>query len=142
MKIKPFIEQRWRLMVLTCLLVVMVFTTSGAWAQPKGQFSPDMLAIQGRWVRMDAPYVIELSHAEDGSLQADYYNPRPIHVSRAASVEHDGQLQVMVELRDVNYPGSTYFLAYDQGHDRMSGYYFHPVSQQTFEVEFVRQTAR
>ncbi len=44
--------------------------------------SPEMLALQGRWVRTDAPYVIELSHGQDGGLQAAYFNPKPIHVGK------------------------------------------------------------
>jgi hypothetical protein len=67
-----------------------------------------MLVLQGRWVRTDAPYVIELSYAADGSLQAAYYNPQPIDVAATRSVLQKGLLQVMIELRDANYPGSTY----------------------------------
>jgi hypothetical protein len=141
MNVEP-INKIGRLIVVVYLLSTMVFTVSNVWAQPKGQISPDMLAIQGQWIRTDAPYVIELRHAEGGTLQAAYYNPRPIHVSRTEFSEQGGLLQVMIELRDVNYPGSTYFLAYDRVHDHMSGYYFHPESQQTFEVEFVRQATR
>jgi hypothetical protein len=141
MDVKP-IMKIGRLIVVVYLLGTMVFTVNSVWAQPTGRISPDLMAIQGRWIRTDAPYVIELRHAGDASLQAAYYNPRPIHVAKTESAEQGGLLKVMIELRDVNYPGSTYVLAYDRAHDRMSGYYFLPVSQQTFEVEFVRQTVR
>ena len=51
----------------------------------------------------------------------------------------DGRLQVFVELRDVNYPGSTYTLSYEPATDRLKGIYFQAVQQQQFEVEFVRK---
>jgi hypothetical protein len=133
-----FKGNQW-LIAAVCLLAVMGLADGIASAQPTRQISPDMLAIQGRWVRTDAPYVIELRHAEGGSLQAAYYNPQPIHVARTELAEEEGLLQVMIELRDVNYPGSTYILAFDRAQDRLLGIYYHPASRQTFEVEFVRQ---
>jgi hypothetical protein len=104
--------------------------------------SPDMLAIQGRWIRVDAPYVIELRHAQGDDLQASYFNPRPIHVAKTEFAEQDGRLQILVELKDVNYPGSTYVLAYDRAQDALRGVYFHPASKQSYEVGFVRQIAQ
>jgi hypothetical protein len=127
---------------IVCLLAVMSLAQSIAGAQPTGQISPDMLAIQGLWIRTDAPYVIELRHAVGGALQAAYYNPRPIHVARTEFAEQNGLLKVMIELQDVNYPGSTYVLAYERGLDHLVGIYFHPETQQTFEVEFARQVGQ
>lgn len=122
------------------VFLVLYLLSNAAWAQTTLQNSPDILALQGRWVRTDAPYVIELSYAGDESLQAAYYNPRPINVAMTKSTVQKGLRQVMIELRDANYPGSTYLLSYDRQHDLLSGYYFQAVSQQTFEVVFVRQT--
>ena len=48
----------------------------------------------------------------------------------------------MIELQDVNYPGSTYVLSYDRPQDLLRGIYFHPVSKQSYEVGFVRQVAQ
>jgi hypothetical protein len=47
-------------------------------------------------------------------------------------------LTVFVELRDVNYPGSTYTLQYDAASDRLMGTYFQAVAKQTFRIEFAR----
>ena len=44
-----------------------------------------------------------------------------------------------VELRDVNYPGSTYTLAYIPDRDILAGYYYQAVQGQTFEVVFERK---
>ena len=51
----------------------------------------------------------------------------------------DDLLQVFVELRDVNYPGSTYTLNYDPATDRLEGLYFQAVQQQNFKVLFIRK---
>ena len=130
------------IIMIVCIFAVMGIGTGDSLAQTIGLNSPDMLAIQGRWIRTDAPYVIELSHSQDGSLQAAYFNPRPIHVGKTEVAEQGGLLQIMIELQDVNYPGSTYVLSYDRPQDLLRGIYFHPVSKQSYEVGFVRQVAQ
>ena len=101
------------------------------------QAGPDRLT--GRWLRPDGGYVIEIRSAQpNGVLDASYFNPRPIHVSRAEWRRDSGRLQVFIELRDVNYPGSTYTLTYDAGSDRLKGTYFQAVAGETYDVFFVR----
>ena len=135
--------QNYRWIVMGLFLLVISWMASGAaLAQTTGQTSPDMLAMQGRWIRTDAPYVIELRHGKGGSLQALYFNPKPIHVGKTETAEQDGLLRVMIELQDVAYPGSTYVLAYDRAQDVLQGIYFHPASQQSYEVGFARQVAK
>ena len=74
----------------------------------------DFQRLEGKWVRPDGGYVLELRNIrKDGSMTAGYFNPRPIRVFRAEAGKKDGMLTVFVELRDVNYPGSTYTLQYD-----------------------------
>ena len=131
-------KTRWILPV-TFLLAIIWIGSSAALAQAIEQTSPDMLAIQGRWTRTDAPYVIELRYAKDGSMQAAYFNPKPINVGKTEIAEQGGLVQVMVELQDVNYPGSTYVLSYDHTRDILEGIYFHPATKQSYEVGFVRQ---
>ncbi len=134
--------RRIQLIVLAVCSLAVFWGSSVALAQPTGQTSPDMLAIQGRWIRTDAPYVIELHHAQDGSFQALYFNPKPINVGKTEAAEQGGLVQVMIELQDVNYPGSTYVLRYDRAQDTLQGIYFHPATQQSYEVGFVRQVAQ
>jgi hypothetical protein len=99
----------------------------------------DAQVLSGHWVRTDSPYVLEIvSAAEDGSLEAAYYNPRPINVSRAAFRVVDGTFEVFVELRDVNYPGSTYTLRYDAADDVLRGVYFQAALGQSYDVTFAR----
>ena len=99
----------------------------------------DYLPLVGRWVRTDSPYVIEIRGVgRDGSLEAAYFNPRPIRVSRAEAQRDSDTLQVFVELRDVNYPGSTYTLVYNRAQDLLQGIYFQAVEGQRFDVSFAR----
>ncbi|MEY4941140.1 MAG: hypothetical protein RIQ93_2875 [Verrucomicrobiota bacterium] len=103
--------------------------------------APDSLRkVYGRWVREDGGYILEIrSGANGGVLDASYFNPKSIHVSRAAWHEGGGRLQVFVELNDVGYPGATYVLFHDPASNRLNGQYTQPSLQQTFEVSFVRQ---
>lgn len=81
--------------------------------------------------------MLELSGiAAEGQLHAAYFNPQPIHVARAEWSRKDGRLNVFVELRDVNYPGSTYTLQYDPESNRLSGIYFQAVTRESYQIEF------
>jgi hypothetical protein len=73
-----------------------------------------------------------------GKMTATYFNPRPINVSQAEAALDGTTLKVFIELRDVNYPGATYHLTYDQEGDQLRGVYFQPALQQKFNVFFVR----
>jgi hypothetical protein len=100
----------------------------------------DLQRLKGRWVRPDGGYLLEI-RAVDGSgkLDASYSNPRPINVS-AARASRDGEtIKVFIELRDVNYPGSTYDLTYDPQSDSLNGIYYQAALQQRFEVVFSRR---
>lgn len=95
--------------------------------------------LEGRWIRPDGGYVLELRNIrKDGSASAAYFNPRPINVFRAEVSRKEGDIRLFVELRDVNYPGSTYTLQYDAAADLLKGAYFQAVQGQTFEIVFER----
>ena len=100
----------------------------------------DYRRIAGKWLRPDGGYVLELSNVKpEGKLKAAYFNPRPINVAKAEWRRVDERIQVFVELRDVNYPGSTYTLIYDPEQDRLNGYYYQAVVKGTFDVFFIRK---
>ena len=95
--------------------------------------------LQGRWLRPDGGYVIEIRNIEiNGKMVAAYFNPRPINVSRAEASQEGATTKVFIELRDTNYPGATYTLTYDPVRDQLRGVYFQPALQQSFDVVFVR----
>jgi hypothetical protein len=103
--------------------------------------TPDnMQRLIGRWVRPDGGYVIDIRRVDPtGKLQAAYFNPRPIHVSRAQVTQKQGETQILIELRDVGYPGATYALRYSTKHDVLVGLYHQPAVGQTFDVVFIRK---
>ncbi|MFC1831493.1 hypothetical protein ACFL0S_05690 [Thermodesulfobacteriota bacterium] len=110
-------------------------------AQNTNIYSPELLAMQGRWVRTDAPYIIELRQNQSHKLQASYFNPRPIHVEETETAKKDGLQYVMIKLQDVNYEGSIYLLNYNREQDTLQGIYLHGGSGQRFQVSFSRQTS-
>ena len=124
-------------------LAILVALPSPAAAQQApaaaAKAAPSLDTLVGRWVRSEGGYVVEIrSVAPDGKLQASYFNPRSIHVAKADASRKGSALEVFLELRDVNYPGSTYTLTYDAKADRLVGRYFQAVARETFDVFFVR----
>jgi hypothetical protein len=93
----------------------------------------------GKWLRPDGGYVLEIKTvAADGKMEAGYFNPGVIHVSKAVALQEGATTKVFVELQDVNYPGCTYSLTYDPKTDQLYGLYFQAAIQQTFDVTFGR----
>jgi uncharacterized protein (DUF2147 family) len=139
-----------RTRIIAATLIAVLFTCvtgltgpSAAAAAGKTDTGPpapnDFQRLEGKWVRPDGGYVLELKNIrKDGSMTAAYYNPRPIRVFKAEAKQKDGRIILTVELRDINYPGSIYNLHYDAATDRLKGTYFQAVERQTFNVEFVR----
>jgi uncharacterized protein (DUF2147 family) len=103
------------------------------------QAPPDFMALKGRWARTDGGYVIEIKSVDPGGqMQAAYYNPNPINVSRAQAARAGAAVTVFLELRGPGYPGSTYTLIHDPKSDELKGIYHHAGLQKNFEVVFLR----
>jgi hypothetical protein len=103
------------------------------------QAPPDFMALKGRWARTDGGYVIEIKSVDPGGqIQAAYYNPNPINVSRAQAARAGAAVTVFLELRGPGYPGSTYTLIHDPKSDELKGIYHHAGLQKNFEVVFLR----
>lgn len=99
----------------------------------------DFHPLVGKWIRPDGGYVISVRGvAADGRVEAAYFNPRPIHVSRAEASAQGDTVRLFLELQAAGYPGSTYELVYDPRNDVLTGIYFQAAMQQRFEVVFVR----
>ena len=100
---------------------------------------PDFQKLKGQWLRPDGGYVIEINSVDDsGKMDAAYLNPNPIHVAKAEASRDGATTKVFLELRDVNYPGSTYTLVYEPQSDQLKGIYYQAAQQQNYEVFFVR----
>jgi len=95
--------------------------------------------LQGRWQRADGGYIIDISGVDAaGMLTARYLNPNPIKVAKAEASMLGDTLRVFLELRDVNYPGSTYQLTYDPKADLLQGIYYQAKLRESYDVEFTR----
>jgi len=132
----------WLLLTWLCFIVMVAIPGNVIAAEelPQSTVIPEAKLLEGSWVRPDGGYILELKNiAEDGTLAAAYYNPRPINVFQAFWATDDGKLAVFVELRDINYPGSKYSLRYDPADDLLKGFYFQAIEQQTYAVEFLRK---
>jgi hypothetical protein len=106
---------------------------------PQTNRKTDEKRLTGRWIRPDGGYILELKDIKkDGKLKASYFNPSSINVFRAEWNRKEGKINLFVELRDVNYPGSKYTLQYDPESDRLTGTYFQAVYRETYDIEFKR----
>ena len=100
---------------------------------------PAFAFMKGRWRRPDGGYVIDIRDVEPtGKVDAAYFNPKPIHISKAEATRDGTATKVFIELRDVGYPGSTYTLTYDPHADQLRGIYFQAALRQNFDVVFYR----
>ena len=132
---------------LAIVVVVLLVVKSGRDAErksaapattPRAQEANTQRLI-GNWVRTDGGYIIAVRGVDPaGRVDAAYFNPRKINVSRAEAAVKGKTAKLFIELRDEGYPGSTYTLEYDSTNDALVGVYFQAVLQQNFSVIFVR----
>ena len=96
--------------------------------------------LVGEWTRTDGGYKLKiLSASPDGTLDAGYFNPNPIHVARAEWINKNNNIFIFVELRDVNYPGSAYTLQFFPSENILAGNYYQAVEGTNFDVQFVKE---
>jgi hypothetical protein len=120
---------------LAVVLVVGVAAAVTLLRDAKGGFD----TLNGRWLRPDGGYVLEIRAIDSGGkIDAVYLNPKPINIAKAEATRDGSTVNVFVELRAPNYPGSTYTLTYDPQQDQLRGIYFQTVQRQNFDVYFVR----
>lgn len=100
---------------------------------------PDYNQLVGEYLRSDGVYTLKiLSISADGKLDAAYFNPNPIRVGKASWALKDNSIFISVELRDVNYPGSTYTLQYYPANRNLAGKYFQAVEKVYYDVVFTK----
>ncbi|MCU0344077.1 MAG: hypothetical protein MUF28_09685 [Ignavibacterium sp.] len=125
--------------VILLIVIVVILTKEPSEADSGNKKNVDRKILAGEWLRTDAGYRILITEVvEDGTLNAEYFNPKSINVGKANWEESYGNLKIIIELRDVNYPGSTYTLSYLPDRDVLAGDYYQAVEGITFYVEFKR----
>lgn len=132
--LSPELKKRRGLIVIFFIFILAVFYFL---FQMNSSDTPRYL--EGAWNRSDGDYTIEIKNVlDDGKLNTAYFNPNPIHVGKAEWNEKDGKIQVFIELRDKNYPGSIYRLTYVKETETLAGTYYQAVAKQTYEVYFTK----
>ena len=125
------------------LLLVPILLLLLAIPAMAGESLPDPAIQQkfiGQWVRSDGGYVIHVREIKpEGSVDAEYFNPKPINVSEANVSVWKGFDQLFIKLEDKGYPGSTYKLYYYAEKDQLAGFYYQAAVKETFEVLFRRK---
>jgi hypothetical protein len=125
--------------VILLIVIVVILTNEPSETDSGNKKVTDKNLLVGNWLRTDSDYRLQISEVnEDFTLEAKYFNPNPINVGRASWQESYGSLKIIIELRDVNYPGSTYTLNYLPDRDILAGDYYQAVEGLTFYVEFAR----
>ncbi|MBT8383899.1 MAG: hypothetical protein HKP17_00900 [Ignavibacteriaceae bacterium] len=125
--------------VISIIILVFFLSKNGNDTSSSNREAVDKNLLVGDWVRTDASYLIKIKSVNDeGILEAQYFNPKPINVESAGWEESYGNLKIMIVLRDVNYPGSKYTLNYLPDRDILAGDYYQAVQGLDFYIEFVR----
>lgn len=124
--------------IILLVLIVFFFTRNDSTVSANKK-TIDKNTLAGDWARTDADYLIRITKVnDDGTMTAQYFNPNPINVGKANWEASYSNLKIVVEMRDVNYPGSTYTLNYLPDRDMLAGEYYQAVEGLTFYVEFTR----
>ncbi len=119
--------------LFAALCIAVLFSGSGF---AEGKFA----IMTGEWQRTDGNYLIKVSDVqENGRATVQYFNPRPIHVAKAAISPHKGFIQLFVKFQDKGYEGSTYMLYYYAEEDSLVGYYHQAKMNRTYKVIFIRK---
>jgi len=142
-------QKKKKILIIACIVIAvaaiigLAITSHEQSSEPLAaapEKKPDYTIFLGNWVRQTGGYVIEISEIlQDGQVNAAYFNPRPINVSRASASNEGSILKLFVELRDQGYPGSTYDLRYNSEYDALVGIYFQASMRQSFDVVFKRK---
>ncbi len=129
----------WAALLIVAVVVLWdrLFLTDELSSQTR---TPEVLSLLvGRWQRADAEYILDIKAVhDDGKIDATYFNPRPIHISKAEAITKGGHVIAVVTLQDRGYPGNIYTLTYDPHADRLKGVYHHRGLEKQFDVEFSR----
>jgi hypothetical protein len=126
-----------QLLLVPILLILLAIPANAGEALPDPAIQKKFI---GQWVRTDGGYVIHVREIKpDGSVDAGYFNPKPINVSEANVSVWKGFDQLYIKLEDNGYPGSIYKLYYYAEKDQLAGFYYQAAVKETYDVLFIRK---
>ena len=92
--------------------------------------------LTGKWIRDDGDYTLDIESVnENGTLNASYFNPKPIELGRTEWMMYKNKLHVLVELKGP-YVLSKCQLVYDAESKKLNGTFFQAVEQETYPIFF------
>ncbi len=101
----------------------------------------DYSILAGKWQRADGNYLIKVSNVlAEGQAIVQYFNPRSIHVAKAAISSEKKLIKLFIKFQDKGYEGSSYSLYYYAQKDALLGFYYQAPMDKTYEVIFLRKT--
>lgn len=102
--------------------------------------APDYTVFMGEWQRTDGNYRIKVtSIGKENQVAVDYFNPNPIHISKAKVSTQQDLLRLDIKFQDSGYEGSSYKLYYYREKDALAGFYYQAVLDRTYKVIFFRK---
>ena len=69
-------------------------------------------------------------------------SPKTNNASKTESSGQHDHIQILIQLQDVNYPGSTYLPSIERSRNILKGTSYLPTTKQDYDVIFVRQLAK
>ena len=138
----PAVAGRGRPGLARAVLFAIAVVAAGGywWDQARQTETADAFeALRGRWRRADGDYIIDIRNVRPGGqIDAAYFSPTPVLVTRAEASRDGGTVRIFIELQDLNSRGSTYALALDPRDDQLKGTCFQAAAREISGVSFMR----
>ena len=95
--------------------------------------------IVGKWIRPDSGATVEIVRiSPGGQLEANYYNPSLVKLTKAEASLSGEQINIFIEVLYVEHPFPNYHLAYDPQSDQLKGDYYEATDGKHYQVLFDR----
>jgi hypothetical protein len=127
---------------LTFLVLLLICGSSSVRAQLEESLRipwPGFEVLKGRW-QCPGQGVIQIKSVNStGSMEVQYFNPEPIHVTQAQAARDGTLTKILIILRHADSLCCSYNLAYDQTNDQLRGVLWQKNNPKPIEVIFHRQ---
>ena len=99
---------------------------------------PGFEVLLGRWGCPGEGIISIKNISSTGSMQVQYFNPEPIHVTQAQAARDGTLTRVLIILRHADNLCCTFNLVYNPENDQLSGVFWQKDRPKTSEVVFHR----
>jgi hypothetical protein len=100
---------------------------------------PGFQVLRGRWRNRNGKGVMQIKKVNPtGSIEMQYIDLEPIHVTQAQAARDGKTTKVLISLRNADSLYSTYDLTYNPESDQLKGIFWRKGSSKTTEIVFDR----